>query len=468
MFKTLKNAWKTPELQKKMLFTLFIVLLYRLGACIQVPYVSSDIAAAYSEAYGSSVLGLMSILSGNAMQYATLFALSVSPYITASIVIQLLTIAIPALERMAKDGPEGQKKITAITRYVTVALALITSYGYSMLLKTNGWLVAPENTPSWFVMLVINASFCAGAALVMWLAEKINEKGIGNGISIILFANIIASLPAMGISVWTGVIKVPYHENTTVSYVIGFAVAAVILAIVVASVGFIIWVTNSERRIPITYAKRVVGRKMYGGQSTNLPIKLNMTGVMPIIFASSIVSIPATIAAFIPNKESGFVKFIDNFFAPTTWEYLVVYLLLIVAFSYFYVMISFNPVEVTNNIASNGGSVRGIRPGRPTVQYINRILKRVTLIGAIFLCLVAGLPMLVSVISTVVQNMAVDAANEALLAGAAIPAWTSKIPDLSILTFGGSSLLIVVGVALETVRDLEAQLSLRTSKGFLD
>ena len=442
MFKTLKNAWKTPELQKKMLFTLFIVLLYRLGACICVPYVSPDISTSFESLYGSSVLGLMSILSGGAMQYATLFALSVSPYITASIVIQLLTIAIPALERWAKDGANGQKKIAALTRYVTIALALVTSYGHSMLLKSQGWLVKSN----WFAMLVINASFCAGAALVMWLAELINEKGIGNGISIILFANIVATLPGMVLSMWDGIIM-----NGIYHWAIGIVIAIAVLAVVVATIGFVVWVTNSERRIPIQYAKRVVGRKMYGGQATNLPIKLNMTGVMPIIFASSIVSIPATITAFMSNQESGFVKFVENFFSPTTWPYLVVYLLLIIAFSYFYVMISFNPIEVANNIAANGGSVRGMRPGRPTVQYIQKILKRVTLIGAFFLCIVAGLPMLVTVVTTAIQNL-----NP-----------TASMPDFSILTFGGSSLLIVVGVALETVRDLEAQLSLRASKGFL-
>ena len=450
MFKTLKNAWNTPDLQKKMLFTLFIVLLYRLGACICVPYVSSSIAESFSQVYGSSVLGLMSILSGGAMQYATLFALSVSPYITASIVIQLLTVAIPALERMAKDGANGQKKITAITRWVTVALALLTSFGYSMLLKNQGWLVRTD----WFAMVIINASFCAGAALVMWLSEKINEKGIGNGISIILFANIVSRLPSMAQSLWYNVIRhtfVTGENKTAVNWTIGISIAVGIVAIMVIVVAFVVWVTNSERRIPIQYAKRVVGRKMYGGQATNLPIKLNMTGVMPIIFASSIVSIPATITAFMSNTENGFYKFVDKFFSPSTWEYLVVYLILIIAFSYFYTMISFNPVEVANNINSNGGSVRGIRPGRPTVQFINRILKRVTLIGAFFLCIVAGLPMLVTVVTTLVSEAHPDA----------------NMINLSNLTFGGSSLLIVVGVALETVRDLEAQLSVRQSKGFL-
>ena len=450
MFKTLKNAWKTPELQKKILFTLLIVLLYRLGACISVPYVSSNIAGSFAQAYGSSVLGLMSILSGGALQYATLFALSVSPYITASIVMQLLTIAIPALERIAKDGAEGQKKITMYTRYVTVALALITSFGYSMLLKNQGWLV--ETKHEWFAMIVINAAFCAGAALVMWLAEMINDKGIGNGISVILFANIISRIPSGAVMIWQSIIMRNFVSgNAVVSRLIGVGVAILILAVMLVMVGFVVWVTNSERRIPIQYAKRVVGRKMYGGQATNLPIKLNMSGVMPIIFASSIVSIPATIAAFISNEENGFVKFVNEFFSPSSWPYLVLFLLLTVAFSYFYIMISFNPVEVANNINSNGGVIPGHRPGRPTVQYINRILKRITLIGAFFLCIVAGLPMLVSVITTAIQNLNPNA----------------SVINLSAITFGGSSLLIVVGVVLETVRDLEAQISLRANKGFL-
>ena len=446
MFKTLKNAWKTPELQKKMLFTLFIVLLYRLGACMIVPYVRGDISSAFNSQFGDSIFGLLGVLSGGAMQSATLFALSVSPYITASIVMQLLTIAIPALERMAKDGAEGQKKINTITRFVTVGLAVVTSLGYSLILKkgSNGqsWLVdsigAEGGVPVWFAMLVINACFCAGAALVMWLAELINEKGIGNGISVILCVNIIASIPQFFSSIFLGI--------TEGTWWVGAIVAVAVAAVAVAAIGFIIFVTNSERRIPIQYAKRVVGRKMYGGQSTNLPIKLNMTGVMPIIFASSIVSIPATIATFIPNQESGFVKFVNNFFGPATWEYLVVFLILTVAFSYFYVLISFNPVEVANNINSNGGAIPGHRPGRPTVQYINRILKRVTLIGAFFLCIVAGVPMLATVILSIFPNAPTG---------------------LSVLTFSGSSLLIVVGVILETIRDLEAQLSMRQSKGFL-
>ena len=450
MFKTLKNAWKTPELQKKMLFTLFIVLLYRLGATICVPYVDSGIADSFSAAYGDSVIGMLSVLSGGAMANATLFALSVSPYITASIVMQLLTVAIPPLERMAKDGAEGQKKINMITRIVTVALAMITSYGYSMMLKSGYQGASMLVRDDWFAMLVINASFCAGASLVMWLAELINDKGIGNGISMILFANIIAGIPGAIKNLWTVLVI-----NTGMHWAIGAVIMLGVAAIMVALVGFVVWVTNSERRIPIQYAKRVVGRKMYGGQSTNLPIKLNMSGVMPIIFANSIVMIPSTIVAFIvagnekAATENWFCRFVTQFFGTTTWEYLVVFLVLIVAFSYFYIMISFNPVEVANNINSNGGSIPGHRPGKPTIQYINRILKRITLLGAFFLCIVAGLPMLVTVITE------------------AIRAVNPNMVNLSAISFGGSSLLIVIGVALETVRDLEAQLSMRANKGFL-
>ena len=303
-------------------------------------------------------------------------------------------------------------------------------------------------------MVVINAAFCAGAALVMWLSEMINDKGIGNGISIILLANIVSRLPSMAQSLWYGVIRGTFIKDQAVANAfIGTAIALVIVAAMIGIVAFVVWVTNSERRIPIQYAKRVVGRKMYGGQSTNLPIKLNMSGVMPIIFASSIVSIPATIIAFMSNKENWFYKFVDNFFNTDTWEYLVVYLVLIVAFSYFYIMISFNPVEVANNITSNGGSIPGIRPGRSMVQYINKILKRITLIGAFFLCIVAGLPMLVTVIVSAVKG--------------ATGSTSTVLSALGNLTFGGSSLLIVVGVVLETIRDLEAQLSLRANKGFL-
>ena len=439
MFQTIKNAWKVTELRNKLLFTLLIIVLYRLGASIPVPYVSADIYASMNAFAAGSIFDFMNILSGGAFSQATLFALSVSPYITASIVIQLLTVAIPALERMAKEE-DGKKKITMYTRIVTVVLALVTAYGYAMMLSSQKMLTfTSTDSGRWFKFAVMIACFCAGAAIIMWLAEKINEFGIGNGISIILFANIIASLPSMlgqlinmvvvnGVFKWTGLVTV-----------IVIAVAA--LAIIVLTV----WFTNSERRIPIQYAKRVVGRKMYGGQSSNLPLKLNMTGVMPIIFANSIVAIPATIAAFAPNWKP--LQFINEYFNYYTWPYLVVFLALVIAFAYFYTVISFNPVEVANNIRDNGGAVPGIRPGKPTAQYIQKILNRITLIGAVFLCVVAGLPMLVTIIDYAIHDGTIT---------------------FNALAFGGSSLLIVVGVALETVHELEAQLTMRNYKGFLD
>lgn len=439
MFQTLKNAWKVPELKSKLLFTLLIVVLYRLGASIPVPFVSADVLAQFKELTAGSIFQYMNLLSGEAFGRATLFALSVSPYITASIVIQLLTIALPPLEKLAKSGEEGKKKLTALTRYCTVGLALITAWGYSAYLKSAGMLT----NDSVFAQIIIIACYCAGASLIMWLAEKINEKGIGNGISIILFANIIASVPSMVSSLWYMLFK--YAEDGTRSFsVFGLILAILTVIGLAAAVVLVVWFTNSERRIPIQYAKRVVGRKMYGGQSSNLPISLNMNGVMPIIFASSIVSLPATIAMFFPN--SGFASGVEKIFGHTSPLYLILYIILIFAFAFFYVMISFNPVEVANNIKNNGGAIPGIRTGRPTAEYISKVLNRVTLLGALFLAVVAGVPILV--------NMIV----EAITASQAFTAFA----------FGGSSLLIVVGVALETFRDIEAQMTMRNYKGFLD
>ncbi len=429
MFQTLKNAWKVPELKSKLLFTLLIVLLYRLGACIPVPYVNPEVIESFSTVFGG-MFDYLNFISGGALSQATLFALSVSPYITASIVIQLLTIAIPALERLSKEGEEGRKKISAITRFVTVALALVTSYGYMKLLEANGFLVEGVGV---FEKIVIVACFCAGASLIMWLAEKINDMGIGNGISIILFANIISRGPAVVSGLWNMITSDSYH--IAVGIVLGVVSIVITLAIVI----LVVLVTNSERRIPIQYAKRVVGRKMYGGQNTNLPIKINMSGVMPIIFASSIVSIPATIAAFFP--KAAWLQWLNTYLGYDSWIYLVINLLLIVAFSYFYIMISFDPVEVANNIKNNGGAIPGVRTGKPTVDFIRKILSRITFIGAIFLCFIAGFPMLINIVFG------------GQFAG---------------LAFGGNSLLIVVGVALETVRELEAQLTMRNYKGFLD
>ena len=433
MFQTLKNSWKIPELRNKLLFTLLIILIYRLGSAIPVPFV--DASALSGSIWNNPYLfGISMMVSGGALSQATMFALGVSPYITASIVMQLLTVAIPALERMAKEE-DGKKKINVITRIVTIVLAIITAFGYSQSIQIVDKVRSPV-----FAYFVIIACFCAGAALVMWLAEKINEHGIGNGISIILFANILASLPQMVTTVWEiwvmgGVGK--FNVGGLIA-AIGFLIALLALTVLC------VWFTNSERRIPIQYAKRVVGRKMYGGQGTNLPIKMNMAGVMPIIFAQSIVTLPALILSMFQgiNTDSGFGWFIQKFFTPTqgAWPYVILYLVLLVAFSYFYIMISFNPVEVANNIRNNGGAIPGIRPGRPTSDFIKKILNRITLIGAGFLTVIAILPMIL--------GMAVE--------------------EFAIIAFSGNSLLIVVGVALETVRDLEAQITMRNYKGFLD
>lgn len=439
MFATLKNAWKIDDLRRKILFTIMIILLYRLGAQIPVPYISAAVIES-GNAFSGSIFEYLNWFSGDAFGKATLFALSVSPYITSQIVIQLLTVAIPALERMAKDGDEGQKKITSITRYTTVALALITAYGYMTLLDANNWLVDGAN---WFAKMVIVACYCGGASLIMWLSEKVNQYGIGNGISMILFANIVSGVPALISEIWTMTFTAGGFGGFSW---VGLIFSILTIIITFAIIVFIVWFTESERRIPVQYAKRVVGRKMYGGQSSNLPLKMNMAGVMPVIFASSIASIPATLAGFFP-KSKVLVK-ISEWFSYDTWLYLLIYLVLIVAFSFFYIMISFNVVEVANNIQQNGGSIPGIRSGRPTVNYISKILNRVTIIGAIFLCIVAGLPMLVTIINSLLQDAHIS----------------SGFP-ISNLAFGGNSLLIIVGVAIETVHDLEAQVALRNYGG---
>ena len=429
MFKTFVNAWKLADLRKKMLFTLMILLLYRIGVAIPIPYLDSNMLSSYMALTDGSIFQYLNILSGNAFSQATLFALNVSPYITASIVIQLLTIAIPALEEMAKEGQDGQKKLNQITRYVTVALGLITAFGYYMLLRNNGVLVDTGVFPA----IVIISCYCAGASLIMWLAEKVNEFGIGNGISLILFANIVSRAPQLVSSFWS------YLTNGKIS---GPIIAVVSLIIGLAMVVFIVFMQDSERRLPIQYAKKVVGRKMYGGQSSTLPLKLTMTGVMPIIFANSIVTIPATIALFFPTPAEGtfWAKFLHAF-SSGSWLYAILTFVLIIAFAYFYTAITFNPIEVANNLKKNGGFIPGIRPGKPTADYITKILNRITLIGAICLGIISVVPMIANILAK---------------------------GTLSELAFSGNSIIIVVGVILETTRELESQMTLRHYKGFLD
>ncbi len=430
MFKTIANAWKLADLRQKILYVLFIVFLYRIGSAIPVPFVDSAMLDSFAAATDGSILQYLSILSGNAFSQATLFALGISPYITASIVIQLLSIAIPYLERKSKEGEEGKKWLNQLTRVVTVILGVITAIGYFKLLETND-VFKFNSMPTWFAGIIIVSCYCAGSALVMWLAEKINENGIGNGISIILFVNIVSSAPSMLSGLWTQYLA----SGSVGKCIIGIVVALV----TIASIFFIVFITDSERRLPVQYAKKVVGRKMYGGQSSTLPLKLNMTGVMPLIFANSIVTLPSTISMFL---SGGSVKsFLTKWFGTDSWIYAILTFILIIAFAYFYVTISFNPVEVANNLKKNRGFIPGIRPGKPTSDYITKVLNRITLIGALFLDIIAVLPIVANIISG---------------------------SQLSALAFTGSSVIIIVGVVLETAREIESQMTMRHYKGFLE
>ncbi|MBQ5886036.1 MAG: preprotein translocase subunit SecY [Clostridia bacterium] len=428
MFKTFANAWKLTDLRKKILFTFLIIVLYRVGVAIPIPYLNPAMLGEIAKMAEGSIFQYLNILSGNAFSQATLFALGVSPYITSSIVMQLLTIAIPALERLAKEGQDGQKVINKITRYVTVGLGLVTAFGYYMLLRNQGMLT--DNGV--FAAIVMITCYCAGSSLVMWLAERVNDHGIGNGVSMILLANIVAGLPSMVSTFWAHLVS---------GKISGIIIAIASLIIGLGMVVFVVFMNESERRLPIQYAKKVVGRKMYGGQSSNLPLKLTMTGVMPIIFANSIVTIPATIKMFLNVPEKGFWAGFFGLFESTSWVYVVLTLLLIVAFAYFYTAISFNPIEISNNLKKNGGFIPGIRPGKPTAEYITRILNRITLIGAICLGIIAVVPMVANII-----------------AGG----------NLGALAFSGNSIIIVVGVLLETTREIESQLSTHHYKGFLE
>ena len=428
MFQTIRNAWKIEELRNKILFTLVILLLYRLGNAIPVPYVNVDALQAYFTTVQDTIFGLLNVMSGGAFSSATIFALSIQPYINASIIIQLLCIAIPALERLSKEGgEEGKKKIASITRYSTVAIALLQGFGFYTLIKNYGLLAAGAEG-NVLAAVVIVLTFTAGSALIMWLGEQITEFGIGNGISMILFASIISRLPTTIITSVSNIARGQLQWWVAVLMVIG-ALALIVL---------IVLVNDAERKIPVQYAKRVVGRKMYGGQSTHLPMKVNMSGVMPIIFAQSIASLPATVAAF-TGKTSGWVS---TFFGNNSIPYAVIYFLLIIFFAYFYSTIQFNPIEVANNLKKNGGYIPGFRPGKPTSEFIQKVLNKITLFGAIYLGIIAVTPILVAHFS-----------NAAALTG---------------ISLGGTSIIIVVGVALETVRALEAQLLMRNYKGFLD
>ena len=445
MIQTIKNAWKVPELRGKILFTVFALLIFRVGSAIPVPFIDTKTLSDYIQSQSGTIFGLLNVMSGDAFAQATVFALSIQPYINSSIIIQLLTIAIPALERLQKEGgEEGKKKLEAITRYATVAIAIIQAFGFYTFLRVGTGGGTLLTTDSIWAAFVIIAAFVAGSAFLMWLGEQITEFGIGNGISIILFAGIVARGPGMVSTIYNGVRAWMANADPKTAIVmhpvfVPFVIIGMLLLVV-----FIVFITDAERRIPVQYAKRVVGRKMYGGQSSHIPIKVNMSGVLPIIFAQAIASIPATIGMFIPNKGAGWKAF-EEIFSPTGLVYSVVYCLLIILFSYFYNTIQFNPVEVANNLKKNGGFIPGFRPGKPTSDFLSKVISRLTMFGAIYLGIVALLPTIVGNIMALFKSSAGSS-----------------------LGIGGTSVIIVVGVALETVKALEAQLMMRHYKGFLE
>ena len=431
MIQTIRKAWGIPELRKKIIFTLLILLIFRIGNAITVPYVNTAALKAQLDVMGATILGLYNVMSGGAFANATVFALSIQPYINSSIIIQLLTVAIPALERLARDGgEEGRKKIQAITRYTTVGIAVLQSIGYYMMMK-NYNLLQPGADGIWPALVII-VTFIAGSSFVMWMGEQVTEFGVGNGISIILFAGSLSRVPVM---VSQGI---AFGMQKSVNWLWVILLVVAMLALVV----FIVFINDAERRIPVQYAKRQVGRKMYGGQSTNLPMKVNMSGVLPVIFAQSIASLPITIWTFIgiPTQEESPIAYsIYQAIDTKSIIYMVVYFIMIIGFSYFYSSIQFNPVEIANNLKKQGGFIPGFRPGKPTVDFIKKVLNKITLFGAIYLGIVAICPLILG-----------------------------KIVGNSSLAIGGTSVIIVVGVALETVKALESQMLMRQYKGFLE
>ena len=458
MIQTIRKAWDIPELRKKIIFTLLMLLIFRIGNAITVPYINVDALKMQLDSMGATILGLYNVMSGGAFATATVFALSIQPYINSSIIIQLLTVAIPYLERLARDGgEEGRKKIQSITRYTTVGIAVLQAVGYYMMMKNYG-LLASGADGIW-PALVIVVSLIAGSAFVMWMGEQITEFGVGNGISVILFAGIISRVPTMisgmvsGVQTWSsvqkgtltleGLMAVGYSEAAAQN-VLNSAMApwgvALLLVGILALIVFIVFIQDAERRIPVQYAKRQVGRKMYGGQSSNLPMKVNMSGVLPVIFAQSIASLPITIWSFIGIPAEGTIsRAIYDAIDAQSAIYILVYFLMIIGFSYFYSSIQFNPVEIANNLKKQGGFIPGFRPGKPTVDFIKKVLNKITMFGAIYLAIVSICPIL-----------------------------ASKLIGNDSIGIGGTSVIIVVGVALETVKSLENQMLMRQYKGFLE
>lgn len=441
MFKTLRDAWMIKDIRKKLLYTLFMILIFRLGCAVVVPFLDTGVVSNWMDtnATDGNFLEYLNIITGGALSKSTIFSLSITPYINASIIMQLLTYALPPLERLRDEGEEGQKKLNKITAAVAMAIALLMSVAYYFTLK-NGMHAVKTGSSTFetiFIGAVIVMSFVAGTSIVVWMGNRINDKGIGNGISMILFAGILARFPEM-VGTLAGLTSSDPNPYLFVS------IAVVILF--VAIITFIVFMNNAERRIPIQYAKRVVGRKQYGGQSTHIPVKVMMSGVMPIIFAMSFMSLPSTIELFKPlytdpqgfwqNFYNGFI----NFFKMNSGGYAVIYFILIIAFNFFYVSMQYNPIEIANNLRQNNGAIPGIRPGKPTSDYIQRVLNKITLVGAIFLGIIAILPIFMTM-------------------------WDSA---LSSLAMGGTTVLIVVSVALETARTLESEMMMRHHKGFLE
>lgn len=445
MFAVFRNAWVDTQLRKKILYTLFIIILFRLGSNIFVPFL--DNASIATMMGGASLLNYLDVMTGGSLGKGTLLAMSITPYINASIIIQLLTVAIPPLEKLSKEGDEGRKKINTITKFVALGIAIFQATAFYFTLR-NG--INTEGSPHVAILkygdvfdttsdtfsvilsaIVIVACFVAGASLIIWLGDRINEKGIGNGISMILFAGIVSRIPN----------TVEYFIDMCKEDMKNIIFVAIIIIIFAAMIWFVILMTNAERRIPVQYAKRVVGRKMYGGQSTHIPIKVAMSGVMPIIFAMSLMSLPQTICYFfhIDGRGDTFWDGFVRFFSQNSPAYAVIYFVLIIAFNYFYVSISYNPVEIANNLKKNNGAIPGYRPGKPTSDFIYNSLNKITLIGAIFLGIIAIFPIIFSLCT-----------------------------GMSGVSLGGTTMLIVVGVALETVRSLESQIMMRHHPGFLD
>lgn len=444
MFKTIKNAWKIPELRKKMLFTVLVIIVFRLGAVIPVPFLdAAQLKAVMDSVAGTgsgTALGYLDMLSGGAFSQATLFAMSVTPYINSQIIIQLLTIAIPALERMAKEGEEGRKRLETIVRYLAVILGLIQGLAYYMFLRNSGnggsIVKYTQGGAGIFVGFVIVLCFTAGTALMMWMGEQINQFGVGNGISILLFAGIVARLPHT-INTLGQYLSIASEDPTNSGKY--FFTVPLFVVLFLGVIWLISFMNESERRIPIQYAKRVVGRKQYGGQSSHLPIKVGLGGVMPIIFASVILSIPSTIQLFMGSNATGFWASFVSAFRSTGLLYCVLYFLLIMLFGFFYTAMQYNPIEMANNLRQNNGTIPGIRPGKPTSDYISRILSKITMIGSLYLSIIALLPIIFG-----------------------------NVAGMQNLSMGGTSIIIMVGVALETVKQLESQMMMRHYKGFLD